>query len=66
MFNNSNELKNGKIAIIRSQIPWVVRQVHCMLKPGGLFFLGLTSTHQEKGFIEFNAHRYYGFKRLEL
>jgi hypothetical protein len=43
-----------------------VRQVHCMLKPGGLFFLGLPSTREEKGFIEFNAHRYYGFKRLEL
>jgi hypothetical protein len=43
-----------------------VRQVHCMLKPGGLFFLGLTSTQEEKGFIDFNAHRYYGFKRLEL
>lgn len=43
-----------------------VRQVHCMLKPGGLFFLGLPSTNQDKGFIDFNAHRYYGFKRLEL
>jgi len=43
-----------------------VRQVHCMLKPGGLFFLGLPTTQQEKGFIDFNAHRYYGFKRLEL
>jgi hypothetical protein len=43
-----------------------VRQIHCMLKPGGLFFLGLPSTEEEKGFIEFNAHRYYGFKRLEL
>jgi len=43
-----------------------VRQVHCMLKPGGLFFIGLPSSKQEKGYIEFNAHRYYGFKRLEL
>jgi len=43
-----------------------VRQVHCMLKPGGLFFLGIPTTQQEKGYIAFNAHRFYGSKRLEL
>ena len=43
-----------------------VKQVHCLLKPGGLFFLGLPSTNTETGRLEFNAHRIYGFKRLEL
>ena len=42
-----------------------VEQVHCMLKPGGLFFLGLPSSQDNSSYIEFNAHRYYGTKRLE-
>ncbi len=41
-----------------------VRQVHCMLKPGGLFFLGLPTSKDNSSFIEFNAHRVYGHKRL--
>ena len=41
-----------------------VRQVHCMIKPGGLFFLGLPAIDKNKGYIEFNAHRVYGNKRL--
>lgn len=43
-----------------------VRQVHCMLKPGGLFFLGLPSSHDGFSFIEFNANRVYGLQRLDL
>lgn len=43
-----------------------VRQVHCMLKPGGLFILGLPSSKDGSSYIEFNAHRVYGTKRLEL
>ena len=42
-----------------------VHQVHCMIKPGGLFFLGLPAVSTDKGFIQFNAHRFYGNKRLE-
>jgi hypothetical protein len=43
-----------------------VRHLKCMLKPGGLLFLGLPITQAENGFIDFNAHRFYGSKRLEL
>ena len=44
-----------------------MKQVHCMMKPGGLFFLGgLDNYPQEKGEIQFNAHRIYGTKRLGL
>jgi hypothetical protein len=41
-----------------------VKQVHCMIKPGGLFFLGLPTSSDNSSFIEFNAHRFYGYKRL--
>ena len=43
-----------------------VQQVHCLLKPGGLFFLGLTTSSDDSSYIEFNAHRFYGSKRLNL
>ena len=43
-----------------------VRQVHCMLKPNGLFFLGLPCSTDDSSYIEFNAHRVYGSKRLNL
>jgi len=43
-----------------------VQQVHCLLKPKGLFFLGLPTTSDDSSFIEFNAHRFYGSKRLKL
>ena len=37
-----------------------------MLKPNGLFFLGsLRNTGEEMGHLEFNAHRFYGSKRLK-
>jgi hypothetical protein len=42
-----------------------VRQVHCMIKSGGLFFLGLPASKDNSSYIEFNAHRVYGHKRLE-
>jgi len=41
-----------------------VQQVHCLLKPDSLFFLGLPSSKSDKSYIEFNAHRVYGSKRL--
>ncbi len=45
----------------------VMKQVHCMLKPGSLFFIGaLENGPNEKGSLEFNAQRVYGTKRLEL
>ena len=43
-----------------------VRQVHCMLKPNGLFFLGLPASTDDSSYIEYNAHRVYGSKRLNL
>ncbi len=41
-----------------------LKQVHCMIKPGGLFFLGLPTSNDNSSYIEFNAHRVYGHKRL--
>jgi hypothetical protein len=43
-----------------------VQQVFCMLKPGGLFFLGLPVSTDNSSFIEYNAHRVYGTYRLNL
>ena len=43
-----------------------MKQIHCMLKPNGLLFLGLPTTGRELGFLDFNLHRYYGKKRLDL
>lgn len=43
-----------------------VRQIYCMLKPGGLFFLGLPTSLNGSSYIEFNAHRVYGTARLRL
>ena len=43
-----------------------VRQIHCMLKPGGLFFLGLPTNDDDSSHIDFNAHRVYGSARLEM
>ena len=43
-----------------------VQQVHCLLKPGGLFYLGLPTSDDGSSYIEFNAHRVYGDKRLAL
>ena len=43
-----------------------MQQVHCMLKPGSLFFLELPLDTTGVGYIEFNAHRVYGTKRLAL
>jgi hypothetical protein len=42
-----------------------VQQIHCMLKPGGLLFLGLPASHDGSSYIEFNAHRMYGKARLD-
>jgi hypothetical protein len=43
-----------------------VKQVHCMLKPNGIFFLGLPTTGNENSYLEFNAYRIYGPKRFKL
>lgn len=43
-----------------------VRQVHCLLKPGGLFFLALPTHSDGSNHIEFNAHRIYGKARLDI
>lgn len=39
-------------------------QAWCMLRPGGLAFIGLPMTCEDAGMIEFNAHRIYGLRRL--
>jgi hypothetical protein len=39
-------------------------QALCMLKPGGILLLGLPTTCKPDGYLEFNSHRIYGFKRL--
>jgi hypothetical protein len=43
-----------------------MRQVHCMLKPDGILFLGLYTSGNENSYLEFNAHRVYGPKRMKL
>lgn len=43
-----------------------VQQIHCMLKPGGILFLGLPTSTDGSSYIEFNAHRVYGTARLNL
>lgn len=35
-----------------------------MLRPGGIFILGLPMVCNDKGLLVFNAHRIYGFERL--
>jgi len=43
-----------------------VKEIHCMLKPGGLLILGgLPYTGEEEGNIMWNAHRIYGKKRIK-
>lgn len=45
----------------------VMKQVHCMLKSGGIFIVGgLENTGKEIGKLYFNAGRVYGNKRLKL
>jgi len=41
-----------------------LQQAYCMLKPGGVLLLGLPSVCRAIGYIEFNAHRVYGYERL--
>jgi len=43
-----------------------LKQMHCMLKKDGLLFLGLPTSIDNSSYIEFNAHRIYGTKRLNL
>lgn len=43
-----------------------VKQVHCMIKPAGLFFLCVPTSQDGSSYIEFNAHRVYGSERLKL
>lgn len=43
-----------------------VRQIHCMLKPDGLFFLSLPTNDDGSSHIEYNAHRVYGKARLDI
>ena len=39
-------------------------QAWCFLKPGGHLLLGLPMSCKADGYVEFNAHRVYGYKRL--
>ena len=40
------------------------RHAWCMLKPGGFFVLAVPMSCATDGFIQFNAHRTYGWRRL--
>lgn len=40
-----------------------ITKVNCMLKPGGILFLGLPLGRDE---VQFNAHRIYGYRRLSV
>ena len=40
-------------------------QAWCMIKPGGLFAVGIPVSADDKSFIVWNAHRVYGSKRLQ-
>jgi hypothetical protein len=40
-------------------------QVWCMIKPGGLFAVGVPVSADDSSFIVWNAHRVYGSKRLQ-
>jgi hypothetical protein len=39
-------------------------QMWCLLRPGGLLFLNVPFNGEETGYIEFNAHRVYGWTRI--
>ena len=41
-----------------------LQQAWCFLKPGGLLLLSLPMACAARGFISYNAHRAYGYKRL--
>ena len=41
-----------------------VQQAWCMLKPGGVFILGVPMTCEHSGWIQSNQHRFFGFARL--
>ena len=41
-----------------------MQQAWCFLQPGGHMILGVAMSCQEDGYIEFNAHRVYGYARL--
>ena len=41
-----------------------LEQAWCMLKPGGYLLLGMPMRCEEDGFIEYNAHRVYGYRRI--
>lgn len=43
-----------------------VQVINCLLKPRGLFFLGLPTSKDNSSYLEFNARRIYGNQRLEL
>ena len=43
-----------------------VKQMHCMIKPGGLLFLGLPMSTDNTSVLVYNAHRLYGTKRMAL
>lgn len=43
-----------------------VQMVKCLLRPNGLFFLGLPTSKDNTSYLEFNARRVYGHERLEI
>lgn len=44
-----------------------LKQIQCLVRPGGLLFLGVqTSPGLNESYIEFNYHRVYGMQRLSV
>ena len=41
-----------------------LEEAWCMLRPGGRLALGMPMSCERNGYIEFNAHRVYGYERL--
>ena len=41
-----------------------LEQAWCLLKPGGFLILGMPMSCKEDGYIEYNAHRVYGYRRI--
>ncbi len=42
----------------------MLRMIQCLLKPGGLMFLGVQTSKDNTSYIEYNYHRVYGQSRI--
>ena len=42
----------------------MLKMIQCLLKPGGLMFLGVQTSKDNTSYIEYNYHRVYGHNRI--